>query len=91
MPDHPILYDFLSGEVTLGFLVCALFFMRFWRRTRDQLFVAFALAFTLLGVGQAVQTLASIPTEERGPIYLVRLTAFVIILVAIYRKNRASA
>ena len=50
MPDHPILYDFLSGEVTLGFLVCALFFLRFWRRARDQLFVAFALAFTLLGV-----------------------------------------
>jgi hypothetical protein len=84
------LYDFLSGAVALGFLVCALFFMRFWRRTRDQLFVAFALAFALLGVGQSVLALANIPTEERGSLYLFRLAAFAIILVAIIRKNRSA-
>ena len=28
------LYDFLSGAVALGFFVCALFFLSFWRRTR---------------------------------------------------------
>jgi hypothetical protein len=84
------LYDFLSGAVALGFLVCALFFMRFWRRTRDELFVAFALAFALLGVGQSVLALANIPTEERGSLYLFRLAAFAIILVAIIRKNRSA-
>jgi hypothetical protein len=82
------LYDFLSGAVTLGFLICGLFFVRFWRRTREELFLAFSLAFVLLGIGQAVLALASIPTEERGAIYLIRLTAFSLILVAIYRKNR---
>lgn len=84
------LYDFLSGAVALGFLVCALFFMRFWRRTRDELFVAFALAFALLGVGQSVLALANIRTEERGSLYLFRLAAFAIILVAIIRKNRSA-
>ena len=44
-------YDFLSGAVALGFFVCGLYFLRFWRRTRDQLFLAFALAFVLLGTG----------------------------------------
>ena len=85
------LYDFLSGAVAFGFLVCGLFFLRFWRRTRDQLFLAFALAFALLGAGQAILALGNIPTEERGSIYLLRLAAFALILIAILRKNRASA
>ena len=85
------LYDFLSGAVALGFAACALFFLRFWKRTREELFLAFAVAFLLLGGGQTVLALANIPTEERGSIYLLRLLAFLLILVAIYRKNRQSA
>jgi Family of unknown function (DUF5985) len=91
MPEHVSLYDFLSGAVAFGFLICGSFFLRFWRRTRDELFIAFALAFALLGTGQAILALGNIPTEERGSIYLFRLLAFVIILFAIFRKNRASA
>ena len=85
------LLDFLSGATTFGFLVCGLFFLRFWRRTRDPLFMAFALAFALLGVGQAILALANIPTEERSSVYLIRLTAFALILFAILRKNRGAA
>jgi hypothetical protein len=81
------LYNFLSGAVALGYFVSALFFLRFWRRTRDELFLAFASAFALLGVGQSVLALADIPTEERGSIYLIRLAAFALILIAIVRKN----
>lgn len=84
------LYDFLSGAVALGFLVCGLFFLRYWHRSRDGLFLAFATAFALLGVGQSVLALADIPTEERGAIYLFRLVAFMLILFAIYRKNRSA-
>ena len=82
------LYDFLSGAVALGFAACALFFLRFWKRTREELFLAFAVAFLLLGAGQTILALANIPTEERGSIYLLRLLAFLLILIAIYRKNR---
>lgn len=85
------LYEFLSGAVTLGFFVCGLFFLKFWRRTRDELFIAFALAFALLGMGQAVLGLANIPQEERSSLYLIRLLAFLIILLAIFRKNRSTA
>ncbi len=83
------LYDFLSGAVAFGFAACALFFLRFWRRTREELFLAFAVAFLLLGVGQTILALANIPTEERGSIYILRLIAFLLILIAIYRKNRS--
>lgn len=83
-------YDFLSGAITLGFLVAGLFFLRFWRRTNDALFLAFAAAFALLGAAQAVQALANIPQEERSYIFLLRLAAFTIILAAIARKNRSA-
>jgi hypothetical protein len=82
------LYDFLSGAVSLGFVVCALFFLRFWRRIGDGLFLYFGLAFLLLGTGQAVLALGNIPTEERGSLYLIRLAAFLLILFGIYRTNR---
>ena len=84
------LYDFLAGAVSFGCFVCALLFLRFWRRTRDELFVAFALAFGLLGIGQAIVGLAKLPTEERGSLYLFRLAAFAVIIFAILRKNRKS-
>lgn len=83
-----VLYDFLAGGAAMGFLVCGLFFLRFWRRTRDELFLAFALAFALLGIGQAAVALSKIPVEEKGALYLIRLCAFLVILFAIYRKNR---
>ena len=90
MRDFMTVYDFLAGAVALGFFVCSLFFLCFWRRTRDQLFLAFALAFVLLGVGQSILALANIATEERGSIYLFRLVAFALIIVAITRKNRSA-
>ena len=82
------LYDFLSGAVALGFGVCALFFFRFWHRTREELLLAFAVAFLLLGLGQTILSLGNIPTEERGSVYVLRLAAFLLILLAIYRTNR---
>lgn len=85
-----ILYNFLSGAAALGFFVCGLFFLRFWRRTREPLFLAFSVSFALLGLGQTVVALAHIPTEEKGALYLIRLAAFLVILFAIYSKNRPS-
>lgn len=85
------LYDFLSGAVAFGFIIAGLFFLRFWTRVRDPLFVWFALAFWLLGLGQAVLALAGVPLEERSSVYLIRLAAFLLIIFAIFRKNRAPA
>ena len=83
------LLAFLSGAVTLGFATAALFFLRFWRDTRDELFLAFAAAFLLLGVGQAILALGGIPDEQRRWVYQFLLVAFLTISLAILRKNRA--
>lgn len=84
------LLPFLSGAVTMGFAIAAIFFLRFWRDTRDGLFLSFALAFLLLGLVQALLALGNVPVEERSWIYLIRLIAFLIILAAIVRKNLSS-
>ena len=81
------LLTFLAGATTMGFFVAALFFLRFWRNTRDTLFASFALSFALLGLGQAILALGGLPVEERSWVYLIRLTAFLIIIAAIARKN----
>ena len=83
-----MLISFLSGAVVFGFLLAGLFFARFWRRTRDELFLAFSLAFVFLGVGQAAILLANNFLEERSWAYLPRLAAFALIIIAIARKNR---
>jgi len=79
---------FLAGAVAFGFWVAALFFFRFWRVTRDALFIAFSTSFFLLGVAQATLELAGIPQEQRPWVFVLRLIAFGIILAAIIRKNR---
>jgi hypothetical protein len=83
-----MLADFLSGAITMGFVVAGLFFLRFWKRTGDTLFIAFALAFWLLGLTQSLLTFTNIPVEERSWLYLLRLAAFSLILISIWRKNR---
>lgn len=83
-----MLYDFLSGVITMGFVVAGLFFLRFWKRTGETLFIAFALAFWLLGLTQALLAFTNIPVEERSSLYLLRLVAFSLILGSIWLKNR---
>ena len=83
-----MLNDFLGGAVAMGFAVAALLFLKFWHRTREGLFLAFAGAFLLLGVNQALLTLTRIPLEERSWLYLVRLLAFLLIIAALWWQNR---
>lgn len=83
-----MLYAFLSGAVTAAFLIAGLFFLRFWKSTRDGLFLAFGCAFMLLGLAQAILALTNAPVEERSWIYLIRLAAFSVILLGIGLKNR---
>ena len=79
--------DFLSGAVTLGFLVAAGFFFSFWRKTTDRLFLAFAAAFVLFALNQALATLLTVVLEPSSLIYVLRVLGFILILGAIVDKN----
>jgi hypothetical protein len=78
---------FAAGLVTMGYAIAAVFFLKFWRQTRDRLFMTFALAFVLMALNAGLPTLLDIPREEQSPFFLLRLAAFVLIIIAIIGKN----
>ena len=79
--------DFLAGAATLGYAVAAMFFAKFWRQTRDRLFLAFAAAFTLLAVNQVLAALLEAGDERTPFVYSLRVLGFALILWAIVDKN----
>jgi len=78
---------FLSGAIAMGFLLSALFFVRFWRRTGDGLFAIFAAAFLLLTANQTLAALIDFGREELSWVYLLRLAGFCLIISGIAAKN----
>lgn len=89
MPFQTLLYEFMLGGLVMACCVAGLFFLRFWRKTRDRLFAMFAISFWILGLNWLA--LAFIQQEEQKTIlYAVRLLAFGLILFAIIDKNRSA-
>ena len=78
---------FLSGVLTMGCLVVSVFFLRFHRQSGDRLFGWFSAAFFILAV-QRVLVVVLATSEYAEVVYVVRLLAFVLILIAIWDKNR---
>lgn len=77
----------MLGMIIMACFVAALFFLRYWRETRDRFFLFFALSFTLEGVGRIILGLQRYSDEQEPFIYLIRLAAFSMILIAILDKN----
>ncbi|UUZ54457.1 DUF5985 family protein [Massilia sp. H-1] len=73
--------------ISLGSLLIALFFLRFWRDTGDRFFLLFALSFAIEGVHRAVASFDLASSEDSPFHYLLRLLAYLLILGAIADKN----
>jgi hypothetical protein len=78
----------MSGVLAAGYAVAGLFFLRFWRASRDRLFLFFAGAFGLLVVQRLALTWAVLSGVDTFVFYVVRLVAFLLILAGIVDKNR---
>jgi len=83
-----MLQAFLRGAVATGCAIAALFFLRFWRTSRDRLFAYFALAFAILSLDYILLGVVPLSTETQVYVFAVRLVAFGSILYGIYEKNR---
>jgi hypothetical protein len=77
---------FLNGVIALGHATAGLFFLRFWKRTNDRLFLLFSIAFLLLGAVRLAMEAVGQPDEENF-LYWFRLVAYLLILAAIADKN----
>lgn len=84
------LSNFLGGAIVFGFCLTGLYFLKFWRRTRDPFFGIFALAFFIMGVGRVVEAIVRNAHASTPAVYVFRLVAFGIIIYAIVQKNMAS-
>jgi hypothetical protein len=77
--------DFLRGALAMASFSIGLFFLRYWRATRDRLFPMFSAAFWLLGLHWTLGTVA--PSVSAGA-NVLRFLAFAIIALAVLDKNR---
>ena len=80
---------FLLGVIVTTTLVAAAFFLKFWRQTRDPLFLGFAAAFAIEGFNRMAFLFIDTPQGDNPLIYAVRLTSYLLILGAIAYKNRS--
>lgn len=81
---------FLLGVIVTSSITAGAFFIKFWRRTGDRLFLAFGAAFFIEGLNRVAFLLVDRPSEGSPAIYVVRLLAFSLILAAIVSKNLGS-
>lgn len=79
--------EFLAGALTLAYVIASIYFVHFWRRTADRLFLAFALAFALLAMNQVTVFALGVADERHNYAYILRVLGFVLILAAIVDKN----
>lgn len=79
---------FSLGFVATMSVVAAMFFLRFWRRTHDFLFLGFAIAFLAEAVTRTIMALKDIPDTGYSWVYVERLFEYSFILFVILRKNR---
>ena len=79
---------FLLGVIVTASLVAAAFFFKFWRKTRDWLFLGFALAFFIEGLNRMSFLSLEDPRGGNAIAYSIRLVSYLLILAAIAYKNR---
>jgi hypothetical protein len=68
-----------------------LFFLRFWRDSRDPLFAWFGVAFWLLAASWGVLCFVHVREETQPYVYGLRLIAFTLLIIGIIAKNREQA
>jgi hypothetical protein len=78
---------FLSGMITAGYLIAALFFFRFWKRTGDTLFATFGVSFALFAISQSLSVSFDFLHDDKTAVFILRLFGFALLLAAIARKN----
>jgi drug/metabolite transporter (DMT)-like permease len=80
--------DFLHGVSACCCWAAGIFFFRYWRETRDRLFALFAAAFWILALNWIILVVLQPAQESRHWVFVLRLVAFLLIVVGVWDKNR---
>jgi hypothetical protein len=78
---------FLLGAMAMACAIAGLFFLRFWRRSGDRLFLYFAISFFVEAINRTAFALGEFAQDADPFYYGIRLASYVLILWAIVEKN----
>ena len=84
---HPLLDVFLLGVIVTCSLTAMVFFLRFWKSTRDPLFLAFTLFFAIQALNYGVLLESDHPNQGNFAHTIIRFVAVLGLLAAIVWKN----
>ncbi len=79
---------FLSGIIFATFAASGLFFYKFARRAKEPFFLMFASACFMLAMERLPLLVFGPEAEGRPWVFLMRLTAFLLIIVSFVRANK---
>jgi hypothetical protein len=82
-----LLNAFVSGAFMIACVAVALFYFRYWRRTRERLFLVLCAAFAMFAIERGVLAFVPFHLDGRHLIFFVRLAAYVLIIAGIVDKN----
>jgi uncharacterized membrane protein HdeD (DUF308 family) len=84
-----MLEGFLLGVIVTSSLTAGAFFLRFWKQTRDTLFLCFGAAFIIESLNRLAFLFVERPNEGDPLLFAIRLFSYLLILAGIISKNRA--
>ncbi len=80
---------FIHGALMICFFLLGMYFFKFWKKTKDTLFIYFGLAFLLMSANRIGFLFSSQEViEAKTWLYLLRLVAFALIIMGIISKNQ---
>jgi hypothetical protein len=79
--------NFLYGAIAMAAATAALFFLRFYRRTRDRFFLYFFAAFSIESASRLLAVILHWSDTDSAWFYLLRVVAYGLILVGVIDKN----
>jgi hypothetical protein len=78
---------YVWGVLAMASLAPALFFLRYWRSSRDRLFAFFAVAFGLMALQWTLSALTGTDEADHSYVLLLRILAFASIIIGVLDKN----
>ncbi|MHB1206376.1 MAG: DUF5985 family protein [Rhodospirillaceae bacterium] len=83
----PTMLTAVYGALAMGHIAIASVFLRFWTRVRAALLIVFAVSFVLMALSYGLLCLSDIGNGWRTAAYLLRLSAFIFIILGIVSTN----
>ncbi len=79
--------SYLTGVLAVSSVSIGVFFLRYWKESKDTLFLAFSVAFVVEGLKRTSVLLLQNPNEGSPRVYLLRCFSFLVILFGIVKAN----